>query len=131
MPNILCITLLPKFARFLLLACVYTVNSEIFVLTLFSRNFAYAKFGENKTLAKWQNHCMSFTEIGKSCISREFFTSLIIIQAFHTVRTVLYIGCSVPVVEYLNKINMLCAVNDPTTGPEHSIYRTMRTVCKA
>ena len=30
-----------------------------------------------------------------------------IIQAFHTVRIVLYIGCSGPVVEDLNKINML------------------------
>ena len=29
-----------------------TVNSEIFARTLFSRNFAYAKFRENKTLAK-------------------------------------------------------------------------------
>ena len=35
---------------------LYTVNSEIFARTLFSRNFAYAKFRENKTLAKWQNH---------------------------------------------------------------------------
>ena len=30
----------------------YTVNSEIFVKVLFSQNFAYAKFRENKTLAK-------------------------------------------------------------------------------
>ena len=29
-----------------------TVNSEIFARTLFSRNFAYAKFRENETLAK-------------------------------------------------------------------------------
>ena len=29
-----------------------------------------------------------------------------IIQAFHTVRIVLYFGWSGPVVEYLNKINM-------------------------
>ena len=33
-----------------------TVNSEFFARVLFSRNFAYAKFCENKTLAKWQNH---------------------------------------------------------------------------
>ena len=33
-----------------------TVNSEIFARTLFSRNFAYAKFRENKTFAKRQNH---------------------------------------------------------------------------
>ena len=30
-----------------------------------------------------------------------------VIQAFHTVRIVLYIGCSGPVVEDLNKIDML------------------------
>ena len=29
-----------------------TVNSEIFARVLFSRNFAYAEFRENKTLAK-------------------------------------------------------------------------------
>ena len=29
-----------------------TVNSEFFARGLFSRNFAYAKFRENKTLAK-------------------------------------------------------------------------------
>ena len=32
-----------------------TVNSEIFARVLFSRNFAYAKFGENKNLAKCRN----------------------------------------------------------------------------
>ena len=32
---------------------LYTVNSEIFARTLFSQNFSYAKFGENKTLGKW------------------------------------------------------------------------------
>ena len=36
----------------------YTVNSEIFARDLFSRNFA--KFRENKTLAKWQNHSVVF-----------------------------------------------------------------------
>ena len=30
-----------------------------------------------------------------------------VFQASHTVRIVLYIGCSGPVVEYLNKINMI------------------------
>ena len=34
---------------------IATVNSEIFARTLFSRNFAYAKFREYKTLGKWQN----------------------------------------------------------------------------
>ena len=33
-----------------------TVNPEIFARILFSRNFAYAKFRENKILAKWRNH---------------------------------------------------------------------------
>ena len=30
-----------------------TVNSEILARVLFSRNFAYAKFYENKILAEW------------------------------------------------------------------------------
>ena len=54
----------------------HTVNSEIFARPLFSRNLAYAKFCENKTLAKWQN-TLSFMDIGKICLSRKFFTSLI------------------------------------------------------
>ena len=37
-----------------------TVNSEFSARTLFSRNFAYAKFCENKTLAKWQNHSVVY-----------------------------------------------------------------------
>ena len=40
-----------------------TVNSEIFARTLILRNFAYAKyakFRENKTLAKWQNHSVVY-----------------------------------------------------------------------
>ena len=36
-----------------------------------------------------------------------------VIQTFHTVRIVLYIGCYGPVVEFLNKINM----NRSTTRP--------------
>ena len=35
--------------------CFGTVNSEIFAR--FSRNFASAKFPENKTSQKWRNHC--------------------------------------------------------------------------
>ena len=35
-----------------------------------------------------------------------------VIQAFHTVRIVLYIRCSGPVVECLNKINMLQSATD-------------------
>ena len=38
------------------LRSLFTVNSEMFARTLSSRNFAYAKFRENKTFAKWQNH---------------------------------------------------------------------------
>ena len=34
-----------------------TVNSEIFVRVLYLRNFAYAKFRENKILKKWRNYC--------------------------------------------------------------------------
>ena len=44
----------------------HTVNLEIFAWVLFSRNFtysrnfAYAKFGENKILAKCQNHSVVY-----------------------------------------------------------------------
>ena len=34
---------------------VTLVKLEIFASDLFLRNFAYAKFRENKTLAKWRN----------------------------------------------------------------------------
>ena len=39
-----------------------TVNTEIFARTLFSRNFAYAKFRENKTreMAKSVNHSVVY-----------------------------------------------------------------------
>ena len=37
-----------------------TVNSEIFARVLFTRNFAYAKFRENKILAKWRNHSVDY-----------------------------------------------------------------------
>ena len=43
-----------------------TVNLEIFARVLFSRNFADAKFYENKTLEKWKKH-LSFIDVGKSC----------------------------------------------------------------
>ena len=39
-----------------------TVDSEIFARTLFSGSFAYAKFRENKTLAKWQNHFVVYLD---------------------------------------------------------------------
>ena len=38
--------------KYSILCWVCTVNSEIFARVIFSRNFAYAKFRENKTLAK-------------------------------------------------------------------------------
>ena len=37
-----------------------TVNLEIFERVLFSRNFAYAKFHENKILTNWRNHSVVF-----------------------------------------------------------------------
>ena len=37
-----------------------SVNSEIFARVLFSRNFAYAQFRENKVLAKWRNHSVNY-----------------------------------------------------------------------
>ena len=55
------------------------------------------------TFVKMQNTsplmCTDFEIRGQSILK--------VIQAFHTVRIVLYIGYSGPVVKYLNKINML------------------------
>ena len=61
------------------------------------------------TFDKMQNTnplmCTKFEIWGKSILE--------IIQAFHTVRIVLYIGYSSPVVECLNKINMKQATTRP------------------
>ena len=54
---------------------LYTVNSEIFA------NFIFAKFRENKTSRKGKI-TLSFIDIGKSCLSREFFTSLMCLMLF-------------------------------------------------
>ena len=45
---------------------------------LVSRNFAYAKFRENKPPRNGGN-TLSFSDVGKSCLSREFLTSQICI----------------------------------------------------
>ena len=52
-----------------------TVNSEIFARTLFSRNFAYAKFREIKP-SRNDKIILSFIDIGKSCLNGEFLTAL-------------------------------------------------------
>ena len=41
------------------------------------------------------------------------FDKMEVIYAFHTVRIVLYIGCSGPVVACLNKINMKQSTTQP------------------
>ena len=74
--KILLLSFLPLYLIDLLLMLHSTVNSEIFSRVLTSRNFAYAKFRENKTLEKWLS-TLSFTVIGKSCASRDFLTSQI------------------------------------------------------
>ena len=39
----------------------FTVNSGIFAMVLFSRNFALpAKFRENKILTNWRNHSVAY-----------------------------------------------------------------------
>ena len=48
-----------------------TVNLDIFTRVLFSRNFAYAKFRENKS-SRNAEITLSSTDIGKSCPCREF-----------------------------------------------------------
>ena len=40
--------------------CLNTVNSEIFVRVLFLRNFAYAKFLENKIPTNWRDHSVVY-----------------------------------------------------------------------
>ena len=61
------------------------------------------------TFDKMQNAiplmCTKFEMWGQSILK--------VIQAFHTVRIVLYIGCSGPVVLCLNKINMLQSTTQP------------------
>ena len=52
---------------------VIIVISEIFVRILFLRNFTYAKFCENRTIANGQI-TLSFTDIGKSCPSSQYLT---------------------------------------------------------
>ena len=37
-----------------------TVNLKIFARILFSQNFAYAKFRENKILLKWRDHSVDY-----------------------------------------------------------------------
>ena len=39
---------------------IYTVNSEIFARVLFSQNFTYAKFRENKILVKWKKYSVIY-----------------------------------------------------------------------
>ena len=55
---------------------IFTVNLENFVRVVFSRNFAYAKFPENKILANGKI-ILPITDIGKSCHSHELLTSQI------------------------------------------------------
>ena len=50
---------------------LHTVNSEIFARVLISRNFACAKFRENKILENVEI-ILPFTDKGKLCPSREF-----------------------------------------------------------
>ena len=57
-----------KISSFKRLYVVITVNLEIFVRVLFSRNFAY--FVKIKPLPNGKI-TLSFTDIGKSCLSRE------------------------------------------------------------
>ena len=54
-----------------------TVNSEIFARVLFSRNFAYAEFRVNKSSRNGEV-TLSFTDICKSYLSRDFLTAQIV-----------------------------------------------------
>ena len=61
--NPLCTTgffLLVSYKKLGMVYCIYTVNSEIFMRVLFSQNFAYAKFRENRILVKWRNHSVVY-----------------------------------------------------------------------
>ena len=50
-------------------------SNELSAECKFLQMIVYAKFRENKTLAKWQNHCLLLSDIGKSNPSHEFLTS--------------------------------------------------------
>ena len=46
-----------------------TVNSEIFVRVLFSRNFACAKIRENEILAKCRNDCRILMQVKHALVN--------------------------------------------------------------
>ena len=61
----------------------HTVNWEIYESVLFSWNFAYAKFCENKP--SWYGKItLSFTDKGQSCCSCKFLTSEIYLLTLFT-----------------------------------------------
>ena len=63
-----------------------SVNSKIFARVLFSRNFTYAKFLKIESSQNGEI-TPSFTDIGKSCPSREFLTSQIcLLMLFATIK---------------------------------------------
>ena len=72
------------------------------------------------TVDKMQNTshlmCTKFEILGQRILK--------VIQAFHTERIVMYIGCSGTVVECLNKINILQTTTRPLGHPEHIFLST-------
>ena len=67
-----------------MLVHMYTVNSDIFARVLFSRIFADAKIRKNKPSQ------LPFTDVGKSCSSREILPSQICPNPRDVVRVVKY-----------------------------------------
>ena len=55
---------------------ISTVNPETYARVLFSRNFAYAKFRENKILAKWRNHCHSLMKVNHVIVTNMSFNAI-------------------------------------------------------
>ena len=60
-----------------------TVNSEIFARVLFSRNFAYAKFRKNKTLAK--SLCQLLIYVNHALVETFILTN-ILLQLFAKIK---------------------------------------------
>ena len=48
----------------------------IFARVLFSRNFAYAKFRENKILAKWRHHCHLLMKVNHVIVANFYVANM-------------------------------------------------------
>ena len=62
------------------------VNSEIFARILFSRNFAYAKFRESKTLVRWWYHSVVYWYRWIILLSRNLMSQICLLRLFTKIK---------------------------------------------